>query len=113
MMIESVSDPALKAMRSLASTDGSTFSGSGRIGSPNGGTLPGTRPVSSSSSGALAKRIRRDPSRSRTAVEFNRSDALSTNSRNPSPILITSALPPIDNGSPRTRAACSEVRTAS
>ena len=42
-MIESVSDPALNATRSLLRIASSKYSSNGKIGLPNGGTEPGTR----------------------------------------------------------------------
>ena len=45
--MESSSDPALKAIFSLAVMEGSAKSSKGRIGCPKGGTEPGTRPVNS------------------------------------------------------------------
>ena len=84
-----------------------------RRGLPNGGTLPGTSPVSSASSSRLAKREDLTPKRFLIAAESSLRAALSTKSRNSSPTFSSSALPPISSGSPRTRAASSEVKVGS
>ena len=57
-MNDVVNDPALKAMRSFCLIASSQVRGSGRMGSPNGGTEPGTRPVSSNSSSFHYSKLR-------------------------------------------------------
>lgn len=47
MIMESVSEPALKAIVELEDMEESMNRSKGRIGLPKGGTEPGTRPVKS------------------------------------------------------------------
>src|SRR5258706_126823 len=102
--------PALKLMEALSPRAGSQVVGRPNK-LPNGGMLPGSRPVSCSTSSRVAKRMALTARAVRVFLLSSLRSAGKTSKRNSLPALMTRPLAPLARDEPRTAAASSLVKT--